>query len=120
MTYAAAALAAFVTAIITQAPPPLASGNYSGLDKMTRPSATHELKQAVPPEKRAYGRIVEVTPSAQGLQPGPCGMPIIAADPSVDPRFVITIPESERREAKIRTAEPPKCEPVTLVPAKKR
>ena len=48
------------------------------------------------------------------------GMPIIAADPSVDPKFVITIPESERREAKIRTAEPPKCEPVTLVPAKKR
>jgi hypothetical protein len=120
MTYAAAALAAFVTAIITQAPPPLASGNYSGLDKITRSSTKHELKQAPAPEKHVHGRVIEVSPSRHGLQPGPCGMPIIAADPSVDPQFVITIPETERREARIRTAEPPKCEPVTLVPAKKR
>jgi hypothetical protein len=117
MTYAAAALAAFVTAIVTQAPPPLASGNYSGLDKITRPSAKHEVKQAAPPEKPVYGRVIEVGPSRHGLQPGPCGMPIIAADPSVDPKFVITTPESERREAKIRTAEPPKCGPLTMVPA---
>ena len=119
MIYSTVAFAAVAVAIAAQAPPPLASGNYSGLDRITRPSAKHDLKQAPPPEKPVYGRVIEVGPSTHGLQPGPCGMPIIAADPSVDPHFVITIPETERRDAKIRTAEPPKCEPMAFVPVKK-
>lgn len=92
------------------------------LAAITAAAAAQDAKPPAPSEKPVYGRVIEVTPSKPktGLQPGPCGMPIIPADPSVDPKFVITTPESERREAKIRTAEPPKCEPMTLVPAKKR
>ncbi len=119
MIYATIALAAVATAITAQGALSLPSGNYSGLEKITRAATRHELKQPVGREKARPGKVIEVAPHAHGVQPGPCGMPVIAADSSVDPKFVITTPESERREATIRTVEPPQCGPITLVPAKK-
>lgn len=118
MIYATVALAAVAAAVAAQGGLPLASGNYSGLEKITRATTRHELKQPARTWKPGYGKVIEATPRAHGIQPGPCGMPIIAADPSVDPKFVIPTPGSETRETKIETVEPPPCGPFTVAPAK--
>jgi hypothetical protein len=41
------------------------------------------------------------------FEEGPCGMPVIVARPEVDPKMIVTPPESARGSAKIRAIEPP-------------
>ena len=41
------------------------------------------------------------------FEEGPCGMPVIVARPEVDPKMIVTVPESARGSAKIRAIEPP-------------
>jgi hypothetical protein len=108
---------AVAAAIVTQGAASLRSGHYSGLHKIIKPTAPHELKQVRPPGASAGARRAELAVRQQGLQPGPCGMPIIAADASIDPKIIVPLPESRQSEAVIRQAEPPPCGPFTLVPA---
>jgi hypothetical protein len=50
------------------------------------------------------------------VERGPCNMPIIVADPTVDPRMILTV-EQKNVDPKIRTVEPRACggvaQPVT-------
>ena len=50
------------------------------------------------------GRMVPAPVIAEStkLEPGPCGMPTLAARADLDPRIVVPIPESARDSAKIR------------------
>lgn len=93
------------------------TGNYDGLSKLTRPTARHELKparQAVPPKAHEV-----VRRQTDGVERGPCGMPVIAADASVDPRIIVAIPAREEVEVKPQADEATRCGPFTSVPARK-
>lgn len=95
MIYAAVAFAAVAAAIAAQGPRPPSAGTYSVLDKnRTRIFALEGAARLQHKQDRplVLGKVIEVTPASQGLQRGPCGMPIIAADASVDPTFVIPTP----------------------------
>ena len=50
-------------------------------------------------------RVIETRPR---VERGPCNMPIIVADPTVDPRMILTV-EQKNVDAKIRTIEPRTC-----------
>ena len=121
MIYAAVAFAAVAAAIAAQGPRPPSTETYRVLDKnRTRILALEEAARLQHKQDRplVLGKVKEVTPASQGLQRGPCGMPIIAADASVDPKFVIPTPGSETRETKTETVEPPPCGPFTVAPTK--
>lgn len=119
MFYATIALAAAATVLAAQEGGQTASGNYSGLHKILRPTTVHDTQGARQEEgPRVYGRAIEVPRSTHGVRPGPCGMPIIAADASLDPKIIVPIPGSRNAEARIRTAEPVPCGPFATVPAR--
>ena len=100
-------IAVAVALLAGQAPRVAASDNYNGLSQITKATAPHELKKAFQPDApRVAGRVIE---KQTGLERGPCGMPVIAADASVDPRIIIPIPDDARQNAKIRIAEPAPC-----------
>jgi hypothetical protein len=117
MTYAAVAIAAAVAALAAQGQ--TASGNYSGLDRIGRPAA-HQSVVTLPEAAVRARKVTEVIrDDSHGVKRGPCGMPIIAADASIDPKIVVPIPGSREADAVIRQVEPPSCGPFTLAPAHK-
>ena len=61
------------------------------------------------PRKQPSGghHSVIIHPQWDGIQRGPCNMPIVVGDASADPR--ILIPHSHSREAKIRVVQAPAC-----------
>ena len=117
MIYATVAIAAAVAVLASQGR--TASENYSGLDKIGQPAA-HQRVVVLPQVAVRAGKVTEVTrDDSHGVKRGPCGMPIIAADASIDPKIVVPIPDSRPAEPVIRQAEPPPCGPFTLAPAHK-
>jgi hypothetical protein len=117
MIYAAVTIAATVAALAAQGQTP--SGNYSGLDKIGRRAAVQDAARQRHEDLRT-GTAIEVTRhDSHGVKRGPCGMPIIAADASIDPKIIVPLPESRQQQATIKQVEPPPCGPFTLVPAKK-
>ena len=114
MIYAAVAIAAAVAALAAQGQTP--SGNYSGLDKIGR-RAAHQSVVTPPDAALRTGKVIQ--DDSHGLKRGPCGMPIVAADASIDPMILVPLPESRQQQATIKQAEPPPCGPFTVVPAKK-
>jgi hypothetical protein len=118
MIYVTVAIAAAVTVLAAQGRGQTASGNYSGLDKIARPAAHQSVVTLSDVAVRA-GTVTEVIrDDSHGVKRGPCGMPIIAADASIDPTIVVPIPGSREADAAIRQVEPP-CGPFTLAPAHK-
>lgn len=106
-----AALAAAALAAQGSSP----SGNYSGLQKMIKPTAPHQLK-AAPVQSRQYGRVIEDHPAK--VERGPCGMPIIAANAAVDPKIIVPIREGAAKTTNTPTVEPAdRCGPFGAVPA---
>jgi hypothetical protein len=89
-------------------------------------SATHEHRRsnpwqslfAVKPLPTAEGQSVTVLPLPSQANParpqrhqpqrGPCNMPIVPANPDVDPRMIVPIP-ADGAQAKIRVVEPTIC-----------
>ena len=117
MIYAAIAIAAAVAAVAAHGQ--TASGNYSGLDKIGRRAAVQDAAK-LRSEGLRTGKVIQVTRDhSHGLQRGPCGMPVIAADASIDPKILVPIPDSRQAEATIQQVEPPPCGPFTVAPAHK-
>lgn len=67
-----------------------------------------------------YGRLFQARPPlAQAVAEAPqdsrpkvvCGMLIVPADPTLDPRMRITPPQDPKLEYKIRSIDPPICNP---------
>ena len=91
------------------------SGNYSGLQKMIRPTAPHQLSTASVQSQR-YGRVIE--DRSAKIERGPCGMPIIAANAAVDPKIIVPIRERSAKTTNTPTVEPAdRCGPFAAVPA---
>ena len=74
------------------------------------------LRQAGDP----YGRLFQaqqllkkaIDEKAAAKQPTiVCGMLVIPADPAIDPKMLITPPQDPKVEYRIRTVEPPICNP---------
>jgi hypothetical protein len=49
-------------------------------------------------------RVIDMSPR---VERGPCGMPIVAARPEMDPKMIVTPPPQARHVSKIRVFEPP-------------
>jgi hypothetical protein len=69
-------------------------------------------------QKNPYGKLFEARRAlSQAIAEAPkdskprvvCGMLIIPADPSLDPKMLITPPQDPKLEYKIRTIDPPIC-----------
>lgn len=73
------------------------SNPYSGLFQPFTPVKPNERTQATPPSTPAKPRVV-------------CGMTVIPADPSIDPKFTIPPPDRSTKFT-MRLIEPPICKP---------
>jgi hypothetical protein len=107
MFYPSLGLAVSVAVLAGQAARTPASDNYNGLRQVLNAPAPREAVTVHQPASRTTaGRVVEMNPR---VERGPCGMPIIVADASVDPKMIIPIPDDAKQIAKIRVAEPAPC-----------
>ena len=80
------------------------SGPYQSLFRVELPKPSTPTQVQVAEPTTRYGRAIEMTPR---FERGGCNMPIIVARPEVDPRMIVTPPESVKDAAKIRAIEPP-------------
>ena len=106
MFYPSLGLAVAVAVLAGQSTPTPATDNYNGLRKVLKASPREAKTQHQPASDGTAARIVEMN---RGIERGPCGMPIIVADASVDPKIIVPIPDDARQNAKIRIAEPAPC-----------
>ena len=78
------------------------SGPYQKLFRVDPPKASGPIQVRVAEPR--LGRVIEMGPR---FERGGCNMPIIVARPEVDPKMIVTPPESVKNAAKIRAIEPP-------------
>ncbi|HVL68337.1 MAG TPA: hypothetical protein VM364_13825 [Vicinamibacterales bacterium] len=76
---------------------------YRSLFKVSPPKAEGPVTVVAVPQPS--GKVIEH--QSPGLERGPCGMPIIAADASGDPKIIVPIPEETKKASKIRVFSPP-------------
>ena len=107
MFYPSLGLAVSVAVLAGQAARTPATDNYYGQHQVLNAPAPREALTVHQPASRATtGRVVEVR---RGIERGPCGMPIIVADASVDSKMIIPIPDDAKQIARMRVAEPAPC-----------
>ena len=106
MFYPSLGVAVAVAVFAGQAARPPATDNYSGLRKVLTAPARDAKAVHQPASEATTARVVEVN---RGMERGPCGMPVIVADASVDPKILVPIPDDVKVSAKIRVAEPAPC-----------
>jgi hypothetical protein len=70
------------------------SGPYQKLFKIEPPK----------PGSPVQVMVIDMSPR---VERGGCNMPIIVAHPEIDPKSIVTLPESARGTAKIRAIDPP-------------
>jgi hypothetical protein len=107
MFYPSLGLAVAVAVLAGQAARTPATDNYNGLRKVVNAPAPRAALTVPQAASSATG--AQAVDKHRGTERGPCGMPIIVADASVDSKIIVPIPDDARKNAKIRVAEPAPC-----------